>query len=639
MNNLQVDQILQRQKAKLKKLLSEPIVFEHQRSAASITFKALDSGVRAVILAAEMQAGKSGVALAIACYQRMSLNDDQLVTAADLKDTLYIMTMADKQLLAQAKDDLKPATNVVVSNLIHFLNEIEKYFKKNDPKLLIVDECHYGSGDTSVRYEALFDYLVKENSNCKVVFISATPLSALLATEGDSLINRNIETKLVFHRTSPEYTGVREMLKKGQVINLGKAEKSILSFSSQREQFISHFNKCSSVGWSLVRVPSGTAMAAKRLLAKHCISESNIFILGNKLTGVPEDEHTSIDDFKDQYQTSTEFGEKVIAITVAGCRAGINFGQGMKENLISTWDSTVSNVAAVVQANIGRACGYHTNTNSLHFTNLDAVNAYGDVLSYLETNCSRYASSNIDGLRSKYEKICKTYDIKGFDVGASINGSGEAKARKKLNDAQTYMIDSYFAIPAKLNEPNFDFTKFTRDSNVLSAINAIRNVYLKISPIESKASRSLRGFSWIKAHWVNGDTYDNTEKAMASGTMFERALKLTNAFNLNEPVEFNDAVVPGGNEKTSDKLVAVQIFSVYNRSRRNIEKKCMILSDVHDVCDWFKCERDDTMLLIYTRGSLCPIRSSQKEKHANKQINKGSIIEGNHFLSDENINA
>ncbi|MFT5294234.1 MAG: hypothetical protein ACI9YH_000240 [Colwellia sp.] len=626
---------LVKHREKIQTLLSEPSVFPHQRNAARNTYQALQGETRAVIMAAEMQAGKSGVALATACYQRNSLSDKDICNPAFLRDTLYVMTMADTTLLAQAKEDLRPAGNVVVTNLVRFLADIEKHFRRQDPKLIILDECHYGSGDTSVRYEALFDYIQNENTDCRVVFISATPLSALLANEGDSLINRGIPTKLVFHRTSDDYFGVREMLAADQVVNLEHSTRNVQFKSDAQSEFIDHFNSYDGEGWGLVRVPAGTAMEAKRFLADHCVPEENIFILGIKLTGVAEDDHTSIDDFKTEYKTAMEFGQKVIAITVAGCRAGINFGSGMKENVIATWDSTVSNIAAVVQANIGRTCGYHTNRDAMHFTNLDATKAYGELLSYLEQTCSHQATGNIEGLRDKYNEICKKYDVKGLDVGAKVSKTGELKAKKKLNDAKTYLTEGYYAIPAKLAEPDFDFTTLTSDPTILKTIAAIRNVYLKTKPIAPRASRSLRGFKWIKAHWVNGDTFDNPEKALALGTMWERALNLTTQFDASEDVEFNLAVTPGGNEKTSDKEVAVKIFSVHNKSRRNTEKQVMSEDDVHDVCNWFGVDTDDTLLLIFKRGKHCPTRSNAKESSAKIQLAKGNILEGNHFQKVE----
>lgn len=624
----------QKHRDKIQELLKEPHVYEHQRNAARNTFQALKGSTRAVIMAAEMQSGKSGVALATACYQRNSLSDADICDPKHLKDTLYIMTMVDTSLLEQARVDLKPASNVVVSNLNKFLFDIERYFRRQDPKLIIVDECHYGSGDTSVRYDKLFDYLQYENPECKVVFISATPLSALLATEEDSLINRGIDTKLVFHRTSSDYFGVREMLNCGNVFDLANSVRNIQVPSNAQSKFIDHFNNYPREGWALVRVPAGTAMQAKEFLASECnLPSENIFIIGIKLTGVPEDEHTSIEDFKTEYKTAMEFGQKIIALTVAGCRAGINFGFEMKENLIATWDSTVSNIAAVVQANIGRACGYHTNKNALHFTNLDATRAYGDLLSYLEQTCSNQATDNIEGLREKYNEICRKYEVKGLDVGAKVTKTGEMRALKKLDDAETYFTDSYVAVPAKLHEPDFDFSSYTSDQEVLDAIEAIRSVYQRDRVITPKASRSLRGKKWIKAHWVNGDTFDNPEKARAAGTMWERALDITTTLDRGNDVEFNIAVSPGGGEKTSDKRVSIMIFSIYNRSRRAVENRCMRLEDVHDVCSWYNVDKDDTVLLIFKRGDYCPVRSDKKRQDAEVQVAKGNILESNHFQS------
>lgn len=61
-----------------------------------------------------------------------------------MKDTLYLLTMPDIALLDQAVNDLKYAKNAVVSN---------------------------------------FNRFEKENDDCKVVFISATPFGALYAAE------------------------------------------------------------------------------------------------------------------------------------------------------------------------------------------------------------------------------------------------------------------------------------------------------------------------------------------------------------------------------------------------------------------------------------------------------------------------
>jgi hypothetical protein len=102
----------------------------------------------------------------------------------------------------------------------------------------------------------------------------------------------------VFHKTSDEYYGVREMLRNGKVIGLEDNSKNFLYPSQERDSFIEQFLAHQEMGWSLVRVPAGLAMEAKQFLISKGIDEHSIYILGNSLSGVPEDEHCSIERFK-----------------------------------------------------------------------------------------------------------------------------------------------------------------------------------------------------------------------------------------------------------------------------------------------------------------------------------------------------
>lgn len=137
---------------KVQEILDGNTLHGHQVSAATKTFNAFSNDVRAVVTAAEMQAGKSGIALALCCLQRLSLDDETICQKRSLKDTLYLVTMPDTALRDQAEDDLRLAKNVVVSNFVNFEKALETDFKGNPPKLIIIDECHYGSNVTGIRY-------------------------------------------------------------------------------------------------------------------------------------------------------------------------------------------------------------------------------------------------------------------------------------------------------------------------------------------------------------------------------------------------------------------------------------------------------------------------------------------------------
>ena len=115
----------------------------------------------------------------------------------------------------------------------------------------------------------------------------------------------------------------------------------------------------------------------------------------------------------------------------------------MKNTLISTWDSTVASVAAVVQANIGRGCGYHSNHDALHFTNLPAVEAYAESLNFLEDNTNELGASNFDGLREFFDELCDEHNVQGLDVGLTV----KRKKRRPIGDVETYLTGEYAVVP------------------------------------------------------------------------------------------------------------------------------------------------------------------------------------------------
>ncbi len=123
--------------------------------------------------------------------------------------------------------------------------------------------------------------------------------------------------------------------------------------------------------------------------------------------------------------------------------------------------------------------------------------------------------------------------------------------------------------------------------------------------------------NWIKAQWVNGDTYDNKEKARKIGTMKERTLLFTQELDKGNEVEYNQIVMPGSGELSENKMLTATIFSVYNMSRRdNIDKTVMKQSDVDEMCDHFNIEHDDTLIVLFKRGLYNDDLTSMKI-HAN----------------------
>ncbi len=647
----------EKMRSKVHETLNAKGMHEHQREAAKKTFNAFDDDTRSVVLAAEMQAGKSGISVALACQQRLSLSDEAITDRSQLKDTLYMLTMVDTALLQQAEHDLQPAKNAVVTNFNRFENDIDSNFKGCPPKLIIIDECHYGSNISAVRYNRVFDYL-EENTDCKIVFISATPFGALYAAEqaydeaieiaeeagleGDSeaaneakelaeraaqnsILRRSFGTKLVFHRTSDEYFGVREMLSAGLVHPLIDEERNFSTQSTARDRFMEKFNAHEGDGWSLVRVPAGTVNDAKSFFLDQGISSDNIFIIGKSLQGIPKDDQTEIERFKREYENAEGFDEKFIAITVAGCRAGINFG-GMKNTLISTWDSTVASVAAVVQANIGRGCGYHSNHDALHFTNLPAVEAYAESLNFLENTTNEWGASNFEGLREFFDELCDEHNVQGLDVGLTVT----RRRRRPIGDVETYRTGEYAVAPLQLFAEKPDYSPYTKNPEFIRALELITEEYLKDSGPRPKGHRAMRGTrrNWVKAQWVNGDTYDNPEKAFKLGTMKDRTLQFIQMLDAGVPLEYNKVVMPGNGENSASKSVTATIFSRYNQSRRNVAKTQMSEADMKEIAGLLGVPVDNTIVVLYAQGEF-------DEKTTQAKINHNQLPESEGSVSDE----
>ncbi len=596
MNN-QAEQHRQR----IQSMLDEQ-TYPHQRDAAQRTFTYFQQGAKAVIIAAEMQSGKSGIALALAGLQRNSLSDKDICQRNMLKDTLYLVTMADVALLEQAKTDLSACPNVVASNFIRFRQVLAAHFKQQPPKLIVIDECHYGSGADAVRYSLIFDYLEQENSGCRIAFVSATPFSALYAAGADSILRDNFHTRLVFHKTSHDYHGIRQMHRQQQIIKLDETQRNFCDESLLQRRFIRQFQEAKRPGWALVRVPGNSANQARQILLAQGVQPEQIYIIGQKLSDVADEELSSINDFKRAYETAQLFDDKLIAITVAGFRAGINFGQAMKEDLIATWDSTIANIAAVVQANIGRACGYHHNTRAKHYTNLDAIRAYSDLLDHLESHTD---SDDFAGLHQVFEAICRRYQVNGFDSGTHIAPQVEAQVTlsRKQDDSDRYWTAGYLAVPGLLHDPDADFQTHTQDVELREAIQHIRHELLKDGEPARKKGRALRGEhqNWIKAQWVNGVTYDDHTDSCAK----QRTLRFTQALDAGDAVIFNTIVNPGGGETTKDKRVMASIFSIYNLSgQMDAFKRAMDEDDMAEICSLMSVPYTDTLIVLFKRGEF-----------------------------------
>lgn len=567
----------------------EKLTFEHQRLAAQKVYQQFALGHRAVILTAEMQSGKSGIALALGGFQRLSLNDDDICNRAKLKDTLFLVTMADVALQEQAAEDLAACPNVVVSNLVNFRTALLQHFQLQPPKLLIIDECHYGSASDAIRYAQLFDYIEKEARDTRIVLISATPFSALLAAGSESILRATFHTSLVFHKTTEHYRGVRQMHKDQQIVELVEEQRDFTEKSIPRNLFINKLKRHSGAGWALIRVGNNNAQRAKQVLLQEGFSADQIYIVGQKLSGVEDHELTSFNEFRRQYQNAQLFDEKIIAITVASFRAGINFGAEMKEGLIATWDSTISNIAAVVQANIGRACGYHQNKSAWHFTNLHAVAAYAEFLIALEEIDT---TSDFNPIIKLFDNLCDKYQVNGFDRGIKVLSQKQnivAEPEPALTAAGFGIVECIDGqLTALMHAPSRpDFPEL---AEVLATLEQYQQQKPGIAVRNEKEIPDKP--TWLSVMFMDGQTEPFTD---ADGLSF----KLVNAYR---------AIQQGGRVPDevlltrSDTQVQAFVFDCSNLAPdRDVFTRRMAVDDLAEICIQLGVVPTERLILLFRR--------------------------------------
>ena len=98
--------------------------------------------------------------------------------------------------------------------------------------------------------------------------------------------------------------------------------------------------------------------------------------------------------------------------------------------------------------------------------------------------------------------------------------------------------------------------------------------------------------------------------------------------NDSERLEFNTVVNPGGGETTEDKLIMASIFSIYNLSGQvDAYKRTMDDDDMSEICELLACQRDDTVLVLFTRGEFSgELTLNKQETINNSRLKEHSIF-------------
>lgn len=230
-------------------------LFANQIIASIKIMYHLNNGTNHVILYAQMQSGKTGVAAAVAYLFRKNIqptikiindikqNLDRLTldTTLDNDDSniLFICPINDNNILSQHQRELNQYYKVVkkeniltipqLKQLIKSGNGIHPFFKIGQRNLLIIDESHFCQDEISpinntrlMVYKLLSDIglqlngLVNGPYDVKVVNISATPFSELVSLKYSEISQRKA---LVTLENGLNYYGIKDMYKADKIFS------------------------------------------------------------------------------------------------------------------------------------------------------------------------------------------------------------------------------------------------------------------------------------------------------------------------------------------------------------------------------------------------------------------------------------
>ena len=175
------------QRNAVKEILSS-LVSDQQSHTARRAYQSLSQGTKACVVFAESHSGSCNIAIALAGLYRLQLNDVDISNQSHLKNTIYLATSDNLAFRERAK------TMISSCNYINFCDR--ENFKsvcnsnRNPPtQLFIVDESHHRHACESMCYEELFQYISRENMQCKLVIISSTPFTALTSNSLNEFTN------------------------------------------------------------------------------------------------------------------------------------------------------------------------------------------------------------------------------------------------------------------------------------------------------------------------------------------------------------------------------------------------------------------------------------------------------------------
>lgn len=584
---------------------------------------------RVVCASAETQMGKTTICKLVCLKLIHGLKDDELLKL-DHKVVAYIENVANNDLVSQAAQNFESmSNNVDVLAVTKADNHIESLPVEHGI-LFIVDESHMGSDQLAKRLNSILSRIEdRNNPRDRILLVSATGFSSIYETAKEkSIMGYKAAIKVV--APSSKYRGIQSFIENKQVID--NSEESCLVKAKNvipdtYNQFIKLL-KQPGAGLYIIRSTSNQTSKTKDLLlslrdasGSAILKEQNIKIVATKLNDVEANELDAWDDVIGKYKAYKDRGQKLVIIVRGYLRVGIAMPHEMKQDLTATWDGTSSAVSSVVQALIGRACGYHDNSSAIHFANKKIISAHNELNKVL----TEFAESDevpLSDIALSIQKITENYGISNWDPGLAGVDRKRSRARieSKLSEPQFNVggYGSYSFNPNNKLFPHKEDIYELHESLVGRAANSedddefkkldelLRIIHHQYHPkggeirVGSGRRLSLKN---VSGQYINKNTFINPKH----GQRRKLEIALSQLAEGDQEVSFNDLRTQGaGKKKIEVTDYIVYILSVYNTA--NLKKgesktQSRLTQDlINKFCDSHDLPSDENVVIIFRKG-------------------------------------
>lgn len=318
-------------------------VYENQYTCANEIIEYIDCGFKKIILAAEMQSGKTGTVRYLSHILQMG-------PLMDSSDIYFICGMNDNDLYSQS---LKEFENIIPKKNILFSSHLQKINREKTPlkcKLLIIDESHYAGKINS----QIDQFISKIEGEYITVSVSATPMAELA-----SAYWAEVEVGKVYLRPGKGYYGIKDLFDNNRIFQS-------INITTNQSKFIDLISSIYESGkmskkYNIVRIPS--------IWYKQDLEE-DILELDMDVRFI--DCHSTSRITKDFNEIIAKKPKKFTIVWIYGSlRAGKQLNT---KNIGFVHDTSSANADTVAQGLLGRILGYNKKSHGVVcYTDINAA--------------------------------------------------------------------------------------------------------------------------------------------------------------------------------------------------------------------------------------------------------------------------